>query len=129
MADFKLEKRVYCKIRSKLGFSATDIHADLQKVYEEYAVQYGAVAKWVRRCKDGFESVEDDERTGRPVAATSEKEIYIIKELIHVETDAKIHGGRTSSGISSSTVQYSILTDHPHLLTHEQKEKRVEQTQ
>ena len=35
MADFELEKRVYCKIRSKLGFSVTDIHADLQKVYEE----------------------------------------------------------------------------------------------
>ena len=89
MADFKLEQRVYCKIRSKLGFSATDIHADLQKVYEENALQYGAVAKWVRRFKDGRESVEDDERTGRPVAATSEKEIDIIKELIVLMQDTR----------------------------------------
>ena len=75
------------QIRSKLGFSATDIHADLQKVYEENALQYGAVAKWVRRFNDEHESVEVDDRTGLPVVATSENEIDIIKELI--ETDAR----------------------------------------
>ena len=58
MADCKLEQRVYRKIRPKLRFSATDIHADLQKVYKENALQYGAVAKWVCRFKDGRESVE-----------------------------------------------------------------------
>ena len=77
MADFKLEQRVYCKIRSKLGFSATDIHADLQTDYEENALQYGAVAKWVRQFKDGRKSVEDDERTGCPIAATNEKELIL----------------------------------------------------
>ena len=87
MADFKLQEMVYCKIRSKLGFFATDIHADLQKVYEEKALQYGAVAKWVRQFKDGRESVEDGERTEPPVAVTSEKEVDIIKEPI--ETDAR----------------------------------------
>ena len=78
MVDFKLEQRVFCKIRSKFGFSATDIHADLQKVYEENALQYGTVAKWVRRFKDGRESVEHDERTGRPVAARAPKRKLIL---------------------------------------------------
>ena len=49
------------QIRSKLGFSTTDIHAVLQK---ENALQYGTVAKWVRLPKDGRESIEDDERNG-----------------------------------------------------------------
>ena len=73
MADFKIEQRVYCKIQAKLGFSATDIHADLQKVYEENALQYGAVCRY----EDGRESVEDDVRTGRPVAATSERKLIL----------------------------------------------------
>ena len=38
-----------------------------------------------RKSKDGLESVEEDERTGHPVAATSEKEIDIIKELIEID--------------------------------------------
>ena len=89
----------------KLGFSATDIHADLQKVYDENALQNGVVAKWVRRFKDGRESVEDDQR--RPVATTSKKEINIIKEL--TETDAR-HCGRSSSDIG----HYFVISE-PYL--------------
>ena len=108
MADFTLEQKVYCKIRSKLAFYATDIHADLQKVYEENAIQYGVVAKLIRRFKDWRKSVEDDERTRRPVAATSEKEIDIIKELIEADARYTVEELTQISGISSSSV-YRIL--------------------
>ena len=114
MADFKLEQRVYFKIRSKLGFTAANIHADLQKVYEENALQYVAVARWVRRFLAGREAVEDDveddKRTGRPVVATSEKEIDIIKELIETDARYTVEELAEISGISSSSV-YRILTD------------------
>ena len=59
------EQRVYCKIRAQLGFPPTEIHADLQKVYGNGALNYAAVCKWVRRFNDGRESIENDRRVGR----------------------------------------------------------------
>ena len=64
MVDFKLEQRVYCRIRVFCNRYSCSFAESLQKVYEENALQYGAVPKWVRRFKDGRESVEDDERPG-----------------------------------------------------------------
>ena len=44
MADFKLEQRVYCNIRSKHEFSETDIHAYVQKThYNMVRLQNGSV--------------------------------------------------------------------------------------
>ena len=37
------EQRVYCKIRAQLGFSPTEIHADLQNVYGNGALKYATV--------------------------------------------------------------------------------------
>ena len=49
-------------------------------------------------------------RTGRPVAAISEKEIGIIKELIKTDARYRVEELAQISGISSSSV-YRILTD------------------
>ena len=56
------EQRVYCKIQAQLGFPPTEIHGDLQKVYENNALKYATVCKWVRRFNDGRESIENDPR-------------------------------------------------------------------
>ena len=37
------EQRVYCKIRAQLGFSPTEILADLQKVYGNGALKYASL--------------------------------------------------------------------------------------
>ena len=47
------EQRVYYKIRAHLGFPPTEIHADVQKVYGNDALEYAIVCKWVRRFNDG----------------------------------------------------------------------------
>ena len=74
------EQRVYCKIRAQLGFPPTEIHADLRNFYENGALKYATVCKWVRRFNDGLESIEYDPRLGR------EKNIATVKMLI--EEDA-----------------------------------------
>ena len=48
-ADGQYVQRIYCKIRSKLGYSSIDIYADLQRIYRDNALHYGPVVKWVRR--------------------------------------------------------------------------------
>ena len=69
------EQRVYCKIRAKLGFQPTEIHADLQKVHGNGALKYATVCKWVCRFNDSRESIESDPRVGKPVSVLTEKTV------------------------------------------------------
>ena len=77
---------VYYKIRAQLGFPPTEIHADLQKVYGNYALKYARVCKWVCHCNDGWESIENDPRVGRPVSVLTKKNSASVITLI--EEDA-----------------------------------------
>ena len=76
------EQRVCCKIRAQLGFSPTEIHADLQKVYGNGALKYATVCKWVHCFNDGLESIENDPQMGRPVSVLTEKNVATVKTLI-----------------------------------------------
>ena len=80
------EQRVYCKIQAQLGFWPTEIHADWQKVYGNGTLKYATGCKWVRRFNDGWESIENDPRVGRPVSVLTEKNVVTVKTLI--EEDA-----------------------------------------
>ena len=53
---------------STVRFPPTEIHANLQKVYGNGALEYATVCKWVCRFNDGRESIENDPRVGRPVS-------------------------------------------------------------
>ena len=76
------EQRVYCKIRAKLRFPPTEIHADLQKVYGNSALKYATGCKWVCRFNDGRESIENDPQAGRPFFVLTEKNVATVKMLI-----------------------------------------------
>ena len=73
------EKRVYCKIPAQLGFLPTEIHADLQKVCGNGALKYTTVCKWIHRFNDGWASIENDPRVGRPVSVLTEKNVANVK--------------------------------------------------
>ena len=81
------EQRVYCKIRAQLGFPQTRIHADLQKVYENGALKYATVCKWICCFNDGRESIENDPQVGMSVSVLTEKNVATVKMLI--EKDAR----------------------------------------
>ena len=75
------EQRVYCKIQAQLGFLPTEIHADLQKVYGNGALEYATVCKWVRHFNDGRESIKNDPQVGRLVSILMEKNVATVKTL------------------------------------------------
>ena len=130
------EQRVYCKIRAQLGFPReTAIHADLQKVYGNGALKYTTVCKWVRRFNDGWESIENDSRVGRPVSVLTEKNVATVKTLIEEDACYIVQEIEELSDINSSSV-LKLLHERlglckicprwvPHLLTDEQKQSRV----
>ena len=129
------EQRVYCKIRAQLGFPATEIHADLQKVYGNGALKYATVCKWVRRSNDGQELIENYHRVGRPVSVLTKKNVATVKTLIESDASYTVQEIEELSGIHSSSV-WKILREHlglckismcwvPHLLTDKQKQSRL----
>ena len=129
------EKGVYSKIRAQLGFPQTEIHADLQKVCGNGALKYATNCKWVHHFNDGWESIENDPRVGRPVSVLTEKNVATVKMLIEEDTRYTVQEIEELSGIYSSSV-LKILRERlglrkicacwvPHLLTDEQKQSRV----
>ena len=88
----------------RFGFTPTEIHADLQKVYRNGALKYATVCKWVRRFNDGRESIEHDPRVGRPVSVLTEKKVATVKTLIEEDARYTVQEIEESSGIHSSSV-------------------------
>ena len=129
------EQWVYCKIRAQLGFPPTEIHADLQNVYGNGALKCATVCKWVRHFNDGWESIENDPRMGRPVSVLTEKNVATVKTLIEEDACYTMQEIEELSGIHSSSV-LKILRERlgqrkicarwvPHLPTDEQKQSQV----
>ena len=99
------------------------------------ALKYATVCKWVHRFNDGWESIENDPRVGRPVSVLTEKNVATVKTLIEEDTRYTVQEIEELSGIHSSSV-LKILRERlglrkicarwvPHLLTDEQKQSRV----
>lgn len=134
--DFREEQRAYCKIRGLLGIGATEIKADLDKVYGENALPYRTIARWVSLFKEGRISIKDEARPGRPLSAVSDRDIDAVKAIIEKDARCTVEQIGEISGINSSAV-FLILKEKlrlrkvcarwiPHLLTPEQKRGRVE---
>lgn len=130
------EQRVYIKVRTLLGVSSTDIKADLDKVYGDSALSYATVTRWSVRFKAGQTSIKDEARPGRPLSAFDEKDVGAVEKLLAEDARRTVEEISISVGISSSAVR-SILIDRlklrkvcarwvPHLLTQEEKDRRVE---
>ncbi|KAJ4447940.1 hypothetical protein ANN_09949, partial [Periplaneta americana] len=96
-----MEQRVNIKFCYKLGKTATETHGMLVQVYGREAVSRKCVYEWFKRFREGKETIEDEQRSGRP--STS-------------RTPEMIEKGKRK--ICSRFV--------PHKLTDEQKTKRIE---
>ena len=60
------EQRINIKFCFKLQKSAKETHEMLKLVYGDAAVSMKTVYKWFEQFHNGCESVEDEERLGRP---------------------------------------------------------------
>ena len=81
-SDFKLEQRVYIKIRTLLGFGPKDILIDLEIVYKDASLSYTTVKEWAKRFREGQESLKDDFRSGRPKTTVTSGNILDIGWMV-----------------------------------------------
>ena len=108
----------------------------LVKAYGDAAMKRTALHKWCSRYENGYESVMDEQRSGRLTSVTSQK-VQEIKELL--DKDRRITVREVSQRVDCSvgTVTYYIIYDNlnmrricarwiPKMLSECQKTQRVE---
>ena len=69
----------------KLGKTPPETHKMLVTVYADEAVTKKTVFKWFQRFQEGKESLEDDERSGRPSTARTDENITQVSIVVHHE--------------------------------------------
>jgi histone-lysine N-methyltransferase SETMAR len=132
----KIEIRGYIRIRNLLGISAKDIIKELKASLSTQAPSEMTVYRWIKLFKSGEESLEDQQRSGRPNTAVNHVNIQKIKQLVeenpHI-TYAEIEAETLLNPPSIQTILKSSLGLRkiasrwvPHELTKAQKQKRVE---
>jgi transposase len=77
------EQRVNMKFCFKLGKSAAETHEMLVEVCGDAAVALKTVYKWSERFRSGSESIDDQERPGRPLTSCTDENISKVNEMIH----------------------------------------------
>ena len=75
VANFTMQKQEYgavIKFLAKKGLNAIDIHEELVSVYGDDCCSRSTVERWTREFRMGRESLEDDDRSGRPSTSTTD---------------------------------------------------------
>jgi len=76
------EQRINMKFCFKLQKSAKETHEILKLVYGDAAVTMKTVYKWFERFRNGCESDEDEERSGRPSTSKTQENVERVSEMI-----------------------------------------------
>jgi transposase len=62
--------------------NASEMLSAMQQVYGDTALKKSTVYGWFSRFKNGQETLEDDQRSGRPVTSRTEEMIEKVQQLI-----------------------------------------------
>ena len=76
------EQRINMKFCFKLQKSAKETHELLKLVYGYAAVSMKTVYNWFKRFRNGCESAEDEERSGRPSTPKIQENVERVSEMI-----------------------------------------------
>jgi len=107
----------------------------LQEAFRDNAMSQSKTFLGYKCFKDGWTSVDDDERSGRPSTSTTRENIVKVREAIIADRRQTIHDVCEIVGLSYGAVQH-ILADNlnmrhisvrfvPRLLSDDQKALRV----
>lgn len=120
----------------KRNLTFKESHENLLDAFRQSAPSLATVSYWYREFKRGRECIKDEPRPGRPKDAVTIENVIRAEWLIREQRDITHREIEHKLGIGSPAVA-SILHDHlgvkkvssrwiPHLLTEEQKARRVD---
>lgn len=131
----KFEYRAYIKTRAILGITALEISNELKTAHGDQAPAYSTIAKWAKLFREGRDDLEDDPRSGHPITMHTKANIELVKAHIDMDPHATYDEMEAATFINKFTL-YQIIHESlklrklasrwiPHLLTDENREKRV----
>ena len=106
--------RGYILIRYQLGKTIQEIFDELVSSSGEAAPSYATVWRWFTRFSEGTEDLEDKNHPGRPITATTEANIQLVRAAI--ENDPHISYNQIEAETSlNHWVINKIIHDHLEL--------------
>ena len=105
------EQRIGKKFCFKLQKRGKETHEMLKLVYGDAAVTMKTVYKCFERFRNGCESVEDEERSGRPSTSKTQENVERVSEMIQSNGLLTIRESSEDLNISYGSVQNVLTTD------------------
>ena len=106
-----LQQRVCIKFCVKNGFNGAQTLEMLEKCFGNHTLTRSNVFRWHERFRSGRESVEDDERSGRPSTAKTYKNINKIKGWMTVSRKLTIRDIAEEFNIAYGSAQDILVND------------------
>nr|XP_033329052.1 protein GVQW3-like [Megalopta genalis] len=112
MVDFKFQVRTVVEFLRKFEWKSADIVQNLEKVYGTNAQIYGkpAVYEWMKRFKEDRESLEDDDRSGKPAISVTDENVLAEQEIVKQDGRVLLHEIAARVHISYGSVQTTVVT-------------------
>ena len=67
------------------NMEATDIHKEMLPMYGEHCLSRQAIHNWVQKFSEGWTSIEDEHRAGRPVEIATPEMLQCVEDIIRAE--------------------------------------------
>ncbi|CAN8003290.1 unnamed protein product [Ixodes hexagonus] len=133
--DQFLEQRYAIKFCVKLRKNGTETLKMLRKAYGDDAMKQSQTFMWHKRFRGGRESVNDDDRSGRPSTSQTDDSVQKVRQVLDKDRQLSVRMIAEECGIPK-TIVHRILTEDlqmskvcakmvPKVLTSEMKEERL----
>jgi transposase len=101
---FKMEQRAATKFSVKLKKTGNEMFVMLKSAYGEECLSRTSVSECHKRFKEGRESLQDDQRKGRPLTSTREESTEVIQKCLAEDRNLSVRILEEMTGINRETV-------------------------
>ncbi|KAJ8957738.1 hypothetical protein NQ318_017636 [Aromia moschata] len=108
MLSVQMEQRVNLKFLVKLGKTFIEGYAMSKEEYGNECLSRTQVFEWLKRFKEGRETIEDDPRLGRSSTSKTDENIEETGKLIGEDRRISIRGLAEGTGIDKEGVRQNI---------------------
>ncbi|XP_066261786.1 protein GVQW3-like [Euwallacea similis] len=110
MSDINFKQRCAIRFCFRLGHSATETFAKLQKAYGDSVLSRAQVFRWFKAFSKGRGTIEDESRSGRPSSSRTDENVDRIRDLVRSDRRLTVRMIRQELNLTHTTV-HQILTN------------------